>query len=291
MTFSVMPSLATAPPGGPGRPVAVAHGVLPVGQGSAMIAVPSTMQPSLAPPIHPQQVQQRGPCPSPADVASQKDACLKGIADGLRQAQVQLDTQRQQCGEALKQQAEQKKQGAILNIEQELRQHEAALLQQYNERLLQLQQAAQQQRHDLEKQAIAITAQYHQEVVEQETHARQMQLKMEHDAVQQKFVSENAAQVQKYHAEMARLQPTPQAMPMAHPVPMQHAMPTHHNLIPTAAYAGAPPGGSYVPSVVGSVAAPVGFAVLPQHQKAGVALLGSVNGFPGSFHSPRGTLR
>jgi len=253
----------------PGSYVAIAPGGMPMGFSSPRAMGVPTAMPSTMP--YPRAGMPVAACPTPAEVASHKDQCLKGIAESMKQSQAQLETQRAHCAEALKQQAEKHRQAALLQVEQLFKQQEAALEQQYNDRLLQMQQAAQQQRHDLEKQAIALTARYHQEVVEHETMSRQLQLRTEHEAVQKKFANDNATSAHKFAAEMSRLQPMPQAFPVSAAPPGSVVL------------GGFPTALSFVPPVAGSATAPSGrpmVAMMPQHRGALTPMAGSMIGSP-----------
>jgi len=207
-----------------------------------VMSAPPMQTPALQPMVDPQTIQQ------------QKEQHAKGL-------EVQLKTGAETLGMTHKRQIDmlhaastQQKQQYDLHLDQKVKEQELAMSQQYNQALMQLQQAAQAQRAELEQQAARLTLEYQQRRTTDEFASHKAQLE-----------KQSYEQQARLSAEMARIGGQPMAVPMSAPITaayaapptMMHpgtsfAPPTAYSAMP--AYA-APPtmihaGGSYAPQPV-----------------------------------------
>jgi len=126
----------------------------------------------------------------PETIHSQKEQYAKDLEEQLRRGvEVLGETHKQQTDE-LRARANREKTRYNLAMDQQVKQKELLLSQEYNEQLMRLQQAAQAKRADLEQQATTLTLEFQQRKLQEEFMVQQMGIQQQHQLAQARINEE-----------------------------------------------------------------------------------------------------
>lgn len=159
---------------------------VPPGNTGSYVAPPSGPPPKLTEGI-----------PDPASVEAQKRQYEKSIEAQLKQEQSHLSQRNQAQKQMLQQQVEAQKAQYNLQMDQYLRQQAMAIDQQGNAEMIQLQEAAMNQKMTLESQASALCLEYQQRKVQEEMMMREYK-------IQKEYYESGVKLMQQYQQEQRR---------------------------------------------------------------------------------------